>query len=341
MKCPARACLSLVLLFGLVLLTPPGSGRSAPANPPPLVYLPLVKTALLSGPSIAGCPIFPDNNVWNAPVDHLPVDPNSDAYIQSSGRDTHFHADFGSGLWDGGPIGIPYAVVPAGQSLVPVSFDYAGESDPGGYPIPANPPVEGGPNATGDRHILLVQQGTCKLYELFAAYPGSGGGWTAGSGAIYDLRSNLLRPDTWTSADAAGLVILPGLARYDEFASGQIRHALRFTAQNTRNRHIWPARHDASSKTSLSLPPMGQRFRLKSFFDISAYSPQQQVFLKALKTYGMILADNGSNWYVSGAPDERWDNDFLHGLFDHLYGRDFEAVDESGLMLSPDSGQAR
>ena len=336
-----RAFLTIVLSLGLVLFSPPAAARSAPNLPAGPIYLPLVAAVSTNGPAIAGCPVFPDHNVWNTPIDRLPVDPNSSAYIQSIGADAHFHADFGSGTWDGGPIGIPYAVVPAGQALVEVSFDYAGESDPGGYPIPANPPVEGGPDAGGDRHVLLVQQGTCKLYELFAAYPEGQTAWTAGSGAIFDLRSNLLRPDTWTSADAAGLAILPGLARYDEFAAGQIRHALRFTAQRTQGRYIWPARHEASSITDPGVPPMGQRFRLKASFDISRYTPQQQVFLTAFKTYGLILADNGSNWYVSGAPDERWDNDFLHGLFDHLYGRDFEAVDESGLMVSPDSGQAR
>jgi hypothetical protein len=249
------------------------------------------------------------------------------------------HADFGSGEWDGAPIGIPYVVVPGSQPKVSVSFDYADESDPGPYPIPANPPIEGGPDGDGDRHILIVDQGQCKLYELYDAYPQPNGAWTAGSGAIFDLRANALRPATWTSADAAGLPILPGLARYDEVAAGEIRHALRFTAPHTQNQYLWPARHQAGSADT-SLPPMGQRFRLKSSFNIASFGPQSQVLLKAMQTYGIILADNGSSWYISGVPDERWDNDDLHDL-GRIPGSAFEAVDSSSLMIHPDSGQAR
>jgi hypothetical protein len=288
--------------------------------------------------SIAGCPLFPADNIWNVRVDDLPVDPRSDAYIASIGANTGLHPDFGSGTWDGGPIGIPYNVVDASQAGVTVSFRWPDESDPGPYPIPPNPLIEGGPSSSGDRHILIVDKDSCKLYELFSAYPQTGG-WRAGSGAIFDLNSNALRPEDWTSADAAGLPILAGLVRYDEVALGVIAHALRFTVENTRDEYIWPARHQASDDNDPKLPPMGQRFRLKATYDISTYPPDVQVILQALKTYGMILADNGSNWYISGAPDERWDNDSLHVL-QQVPGSAFETVDLSGLMVNPDSGQA-
>jgi len=222
---------------------------------------------------------------------------------------------------------------------VNVNFDYADESDPGPYPIPANPLIEGGPQSQGDRHILVVDTDNCVLYELYAAYP-DGNGWTAGSGAIYDLTSNALRPEGWTSADAAGLPILPGLVRYDEVAAGEIRHALRFTVPRTRKAYVWPARHYASSLTGAQYPPMGQRFRLKASFDISGYSSDVQVIFTALKRYGMILADNGSAWYLSGVPDERWDNDALHEL-GQVKGSDFEAVDVSSLMVNDNSGESR
>jgi hypothetical protein len=293
-----------------------------------------------SGPAIAGCPIFPADNVWNARVDLLPVDPRSADYIATIGPGTGLHPDFGSGTWDGGPIGIPYAVVPGGQAPVPVSFEYADESDPGPYPIPASPPIEGGPASGGDRHVLLVDSGRCILYELYAAYPQPDGSWRAGSGAVFDLRGHALRPAGWTSADAAGLPILPGLVRYDEVAAGAIRHALRFTVVHTRNEFVWPARHRASSSSNPAYPPMGQRFRLKAGFDVSRFPKSVQVILVALKFYGMFVADNGSNWYVSGAPDERWNNDELH-LLSQVHGSDFEAVEESGLMVSPDSAQVR
>jgi hypothetical protein len=313
-------------------ITPSDNGDS-------FVYLPLVLTSQGS-PQVAGCAVFPADNVWNVPVDTLPVDVNSAAYVATIGAGDHVHADFGSGTWDGSPIGIPYTDVPGTQSLVDVTFDYYDESDPGPYPIPSDAPIEGGPNSDGDRHVLVVDRDNCILYELFDAWPQSDGSWTAGSGAIFDLNSHALRPDGWTSADAAGLPILPGLARYDEVAAGEIRHALRFTAPETRQAYVWPARHHASNRTGEQYPPMGQRFRLKADFDISGFSPQAQVILQALKTYGMILADNGSAWYISGTPDEGWDNDVLHELHD-VYGSDFEAVDVSSLMVNPDSGQAR
>lgn len=290
-------------------------------------------------PSIGGCPVLPANSIWNTPVDRMPVHPRSADYIASIGADDNVHADFGSGLWDGGPIGIPYVVVPSSQPRVDVSFEYDDESDAGLYPIPPNPPIEGGPSADGDRHILMVDSGACKLYELYAAYPNGDGTWRAGSGAIYDLRSNALRPDGWTSADAAGLPILPGLVRRDEVASGEITHALRFTAPLTQRAYVWPARHFASDDADPALPPMGQRFRLKADLDISGFSPDAQVILRALKKYGMILADNGSSWYISGSPDEGWDNDVLHEL-DVISGADFEAVDVSSLQVDPNTDAA-
>ena len=293
-------------------------------------------SAAAQAPTVAGCPVFPANNVWNTPVDKLPVDANSAAYITTIGASKAGHADFGSGLWDGGPIGIPFATVPGSQAKVAVTFDYDDESDHGGYPVPANAPIEGGSASSGDRHVLIIDTGACILYELYSAYPNADGSWHAGSGAIFDLKGNALRPATWTSADAAGLPIFPGLVRYDEVAAGEIRHALRFTAPQTRNTFIWPARHQASSHTGAQYPPMGQRFRLRANFDISSYSAPVQVILRALKTYGMILADNGSSWYISGAPDDRWDNDALHDI-SRLRGSDFEAVDETSLMSDANS----
>jgi hypothetical protein len=327
-----------------LLLLGGATWTAAPADAPvdrPRVRRHLVRqVAATGGPAIAGCPIFPADNVWNARVDLLPVDPHSADYIATIGPDTGLHPDFGSGTWDGGPIGIPYAVVPGGQPPVSVTFDYADESDPGPYPVPADAPIEGGPASSGDRHVLLVDSGNCVLYELYSAYPRPDGSWHAGSGAIFDLRGDALRPAGWTSADAAGLPILPGLARYDEVAAGAIRHALRFTVAHTRNQFVWPARHQASSSGNPAYPPMGQRFRLKAGFDVSRFPASVQVILVALKFYGMIVADNGSNWYVSGAPDERWNNDELH-MLNQVHGSDFEAVDESALMVDPNSAQAR
>jgi hypothetical protein len=289
---------------------------------------------------LGSCRIFPSNNIWNTPVDTLPIDANSSAYIATIGPASNVHPDFGSGLWNGGPIGIPYTTVPDSQTKVAVDFLYAGESDPGPYPIPADVPIEGGSDGDGDRHALIVDRDNCILYELYRVFPPAAGGWTADSGAIYPLGSNALRPATWTSADAAGLPMLPGLVRYDEVEAGEIKHAIRFTVPQTRRAFIWPARHFASSLTGIQYPPMGQRFRLKAGYDISGFSPQVRIILLALKKYGMILADNGAAWYISGAPDERWDNDVLHELHD-VIGTDFEAVDESSLMVNPDSGEAK
>lgn len=292
------------------------------------------------GPTLGGCPVFPYDNIWNTAIDKLPLDAHSAQYIQTIGEDDTFHADFGSGLWDGGPIGIPYVIVPQTQPVVTINYvEYGGESDPGPFPVPRNAPIEGGSLSDGDRHVLVVQQGTCILYELYHARPQANGSWNAGSGAVYDLNSHALRHDGWTSADAAGLPILPGLVRYDEVQAGEIMHAIRFTVPETRNEYVWNARHYASDLTGQEYPPMGQRFRLKADYDISGYAPEVQTIMRAMKKYGIILADNGAPWYIGGAPDERWDNDNLH-QFDSLPGSAFEAVDVSSLMIDPDSGQA-
>ena len=286
-------------------------------------------------PGAPDCQVFPPDNPWNRRVDNLPVHPRSDAIVESIGRSEGLHPDFGSGKWDGGPIGIPFTTVPADQPRVPVRFGYDDESDPGPYPIPPDAPIEGGRQSDGDRHVLVVDRGACKLYELFAAYPRDGGArWRAGSGAIWDLNSNELRPRGWTSADAAGLPILPGLARYDEVARGVIDHALRFTVERSRRHYVYPARHFASELTSRRLPSMGQRLRLKKGFDISGFPYQARIVLRALKRYGMIVADNGSDWFISGAPHDEWNNDALHTL-GRVEGRHFEVVDASSLR--PDS----
>ncbi|MEK6275577.1 MAG: hypothetical protein AABM30_09585 [Actinomycetota bacterium] len=275
-------------------------------------------------PSAPRCPVFPKSNPWNQRVDSRPVAANSAQIVNSIGADTGLHADFGSGLWNGAPIGIPITVVGRTQAKSRVAFEYADESDRGPYPIPRDVKIEGGRSSTGDRHALIVDRSSCRLYELYALYP-RGRGWRAGSGAIWSLRSNRLRPAGWTSADAAGLPILPGLARYDEVKRGVIDHALRFTVQRTRRAYVFPARHFASDSTDASLPPMGLRLRLKASFDVSGYPRQAQIVLVALKRYGMLVADNGSNWYITGAPDPRWSNDQLHTL-GRVKGSDFEVV---------------
>jgi len=283
-------------------------------------------------PQAPACPVFPATSTWNKRVDTFPVAPNSSTVVAAIGAGDTMHADFGSGLWEGGPIGIPITVVHATQAKSRVAFEYADESDKGPYPIPANVAIEGGRGSDGDRHALIVDRDRCTLYELFALYPASGGGWRAGSGAIFDLRSNKLRPAGWTSADAAGLPILPGLARYEDVAKGRIDHALRFTVQETRRAYVWPARHYASDKTDPNLPPMGMRFRLKKSYPIAGFPRQARIVLQALKEYGMILADNGSNWYVSGAAHPKWSNDQLHTLH-RVPGSAFEVVD--GTKLRP------
>jgi hypothetical protein len=282
-------------------------------------------------PRASKCPIFQRSSHWNQRVDRLPAHPRSDAMVRAIGAGSRAHADFGSGRWDGGPIGIPFVVVGADQKRVPVRFEYADESDRGRYPIPRDAPVEGGRRADGDRHVIVVDQARCRLHELYAAYPRAGGSrWDAGSGARWDLRSNRLRPRGWTSADAAGLPILPGLVRYDEVRRGRIDHALRITVPRTRRAFVYPARHFASDLTDPSLPAMGQRVRLRRGFDIAAFPRQARVVLRALKRYGALVADNGSAWYVSGAPSPRWDNDDLHSLHS-VRGSDFEVVDSARL----------
>jgi hypothetical protein len=304
-----------------------------------LILLGFAGSASAQAPTLGNCTVLPADNIWNTPVDQLPVSPSSATYVNTIGATTGVHADFGSGLWDGGPIGIPYISVSGAQAKYPASFDYADESDPGPYAVPLNAPIEGGSASTGDRHAIALDIDNCILYELYAAYP-QAASWKAGSGAIYNLLSNNLRVATWTSADAAGLPIFPGLVRYDEIAAGEIRHALRFTVPKTQKAYVWPARHYASNLTGAQYPPMGARFRLRADFDISSFSPANQIILRALKKYGMMIADNGSAWYLSGAPDSRWDNDDLHNL-GKIHGSDFEVVDVSGLMVTPDSGQAR
>ena len=316
-----------VSLFLIIQGSPTLATNASPINPP----------------TLAGCQVFPADNIWNVPINSLPVDPNSDAYVNTIGASETVHADFGSGEWppgSGAPIGIPYIDVPESQPGVTVTFDYDDESDHALYPIPPDAPIEGGINSEGDRHVLVLERDNCTLYELFDAHLQPDGSWHAGSGAIYDFYSNALRPAFWTSADAAGLPIVPGLVRYNEVAAGAINHALRFTAPQTRKDYVWPARHYASTLTAPQYPPMGQRFRLKANYDISGFSAETRNILQALKIFGMFLADNGSAWYISGVPDERWDNDVLHQLH-QVEGGAFEAVDESSLMLDPDSGQAR
>jgi hypothetical protein len=321
---------TVLMVFSLFILPACGGGGHEDRNvtvPRGSVIPPQdggISPALGVNASLQGARPFPDDNPWNKPIDSDPVDPDSDLLIDSIGRTASLHPDFGAD-WNGGPFGIPYVVVSGDTPKVSVSFQYADESDAGPYPIPPGAPIEGGATSQGDRHILVVDRDNWKLYELFAAYP-SGAGYSAGSGAIFDLSSNSLRPAGWTSADAAGLPIFPGLVRYDEVMEGKaIRHALRFTAARTRRAYVYPARHFASASTDPSLPPMGMRVRLKAGVDISGFPSGARVVLQALKTYGMILADNGGNWFLSGAPDSRWNDDELNTL-KGLNGNDFEVV---------------
>ncbi len=279
------------------------------------------------GASLHGKRLFPTDNPWNQEISNEPVDPNSTNLIRSIGLDDRLHPDFGT-VYNGAPNGIPYVVVAGAQPLVPISFrSYSGESDPGPYPLPRDAPIEGGPDSKGDRHVLVIDRDAWKLYEMFSALPARGGAsWVIGSGAVFDLNSNVLRPEGWTSADAAGLPIFPGLVRYDEvFEQREIKHALRFTVGRSRRAYIYPARHYASGDPDPNLPPMGMRVRLKTSFDISSYSAANQVILRALKKYGMFVADNGPGWFLSGAPDPRWSNDDL-GLLKNIKGFNFEVV---------------
>jgi hypothetical protein len=306
-RLPARntGAVNALRILALALTTAAASASVAPAAATPL-------------PAAPACTILPAGNVWNRPVDTLPRAPDSARLIRAIGVGQALHPDFSNR----GRYGIPINTVGASTPRVRVRFDYADESDRVRYPIPARPRIEGG----GDRHVLMLDRDACRLYELFAARRGAGGAWSAGSGAVFDLRSNALRPAGWTSADAAGLPILPGLARYDEVAGGGIDHALRFTAPRTRRAYVYPARHAASDSSDPGLPPMGLRVRLKRSVPLAGYGPQARAVLVALKRYGMILADNGSPWYITGAPNARWDDDDLHGL-GRIGGADFEVVD--------------
>ncbi len=290
-------------------------------------------------PGAPSCPMFPPDNVWNTSIANLPVNAHSAQWLANmNAATTNLHPDFGPSGDPTNPYGMPSTVVPSGHSFVNVTFQYASESDPGPYPFGADTPIEGGQNATGDRHALMVDPSTCTLYELYNAQYSSTAS-TAGSGAIWNLRSNALRPAGWTSADAAGLPILPGLLRYDEVQSGSITHAIRMTAAMTDTSYLWPARHEAGARSDPSLPPMGARFRLKANFDVSGFSPQAQVVLRAMQRYGLILADNGSNWYFGGSADPAWPLPLVDEL-KQIPASAFDAVDESSLMVSPDSGQA-
>jgi hypothetical protein len=287
------------------------TGKEDPVNP-------------YTGASLGGRRPFPDDDPWNQDISGLPADPNSDALIASIGAGRNLHPDFGSN-WLGHPFGIPYVIVPGTQPKVPVLFGCAEESDPGPYPIPPDAPIEGGRKGKGDRHVLIVDWDNWKLYELFSAYPVEDR-WRAESGAIFDLATNTVRPAGWTSADAAGLPIFPGLVRYDEvYEQGVIPHALRFTCRHTRRAYVAPARHWASKQKDPSFPPMGMRVRLKSSYDISGFPYSAQVILLALMTYGMILADNGLDWSLSGSWDRRWKNSEIVTL-KQVKGSDFEVV---------------
>ena len=294
------------------------------------VASPRAADSAASPPRIAGCQVLPANNPWNQRVDRLPVAPDSAQIIARIGLTAPVHPDFGT-VYDGAPNGIPFAVVTRRTRRVYVRFQYASESDGHAYPLPRNVPIEGGARSSGDRHVIVLDRSTCTDFELFAAYPHDRARfWTAGSGAIFHLGSDRLRPAGWTSADAAGLPILPGLARYSEVAAGAIDHALRFTAPCTGPHYVYPARHEAASCRGAFAPPMGLRVRLKASVDISHLPYQARVVAQALKSYGMILADNGSPWYISGAPNRRWNDSALHEL-DRLSGRDFQVVDTSSL----------
>jgi hypothetical protein len=311
-----RLAKSIIVLFVVALLTTIALHAAPTASPvlaPPVsskLYLPFIArpNAIPAGPTLGGCAMFPADNPWNRDVSSDLVDANSANYIASIGATTNLHPDFGSDP----TYGIPYVVVPGSQPFVPITFnEFGSESDPGPYPVPPNAPVEAG----SDAHALVLDSGNCTLYEMYhAAKDATGPSWSAGSGAVFNLSSNALRPEGWTSADAAGLPILPGLVRYDEVTAGAINHALRFTVVQTQKAYVHPATHYASSNTSANLPPMGMRVRLKASYNISGFTGEARVALNALKKYGMMVADNGSNWFITGATDTRWDDTDLNQL---------------------------
>ncbi len=332
------ATLCLVLIGGAGIGRFTNNGRTSAQTTP--ITRPRTVTSnasrlpdLGAGASLHGVRLFPPDNPWNQDVSNAPVDSNSARLIASIGIDAGLHPDFGT-VYRGAPNGIPYIVVAGSQPRVPITFTaYGSESDPGPYPVPRNAPIEGGPNLDGDRHVLVIDRDNWKLYEMFGAHSQNNGSWNAKSGAAFDLRSNAMRPDGWTSTDAAGLPIFPGLVRYDEvFEQREIRHALRFTIQHSRRGYIFPARHHAGDSDNPNLPPMGMRVRLKASFDISKFSASNQVILRALKKYGMFVADNGSNWFLSGAPDPRWSDDDL-GMLKTIKGSNFEVV-KMGTVLT-------
>jgi len=315
----------------------------------------LLTSPLAAQQTVGGCQVLPTDNIWNTPVASLPVAANSAAIINHIGAADLMHPDFGT-VWEGAPIGIPYVVVPNAQAMLPIDFasldGWPEESDAGPYPIPPSPPIEGGddPLNRGDRHILTVRQGSCILYELYHSWkegdfngdftcvvPGATPGWCGLSGAVYNLASNALRPDSWTSADAAGLPIFPGLVRYDEVETGEIRHALRFTVDISRTSWVWPARHQSGATADVNAPPMGLRLRMKPGYVLPGATPRVRTILVALKRYGMMVADNGTDWYLNGVPDPRWDDDEL-SIINDIPGSAFEVVDVSSLQLSADSG---
>lgn len=306
----------------------------------PFVFSPTSPSTSVLSPSLKECAVFPKDHIWNIPVDTLPIAPNSDAYVRSIGLNRRLIANFGPPRL-GGYDGIPYIVVDNSHPMVDIDFVLHGrESDPGPYPVPRDAPIEDADAMGSDRHVLVVHTDTCMLYELYHAYPNLDGSWRADSGAVFDLKGYALRPETWTSADAAGMAILPGLVRYEEILEGEINHALRFTTRPTQSAYVWPARHEASDDYNLDLPPMGQRFRLKADYDIGSFSPQNQIILRALQTYGMMLADNGPNWAIFGAPDDRWNKEQLREL-QRLRPSDFEAVDVSSLILDPHTARVK
>lgn len=325
------------LLVAALLLAPLPAADAA--EPP--VYGSMTGASIGQGADLNGAVAFPADNPWNRDVSGEPVDPNSDAIIASIGLSRGLHPDFGAGTYDGAIIGIPYFVVGGGRAKVRIRFTaYGDESDRGPYPIPPNALVEGhkpkGGNADGDRHVIVIDRDNDRLYELYRAFKRKDGGWNADSGAVFRLDRNNVRPTAkpgWTSADAAGLPIFPGLARYDEVAAGEIAHALRFTVSRSRRAYVPPATHFASSNDDPNLPPMGMRVRLKADYRIPAgFSRQTKIILRALKTYGMFVADNGSDWYLSGAPDRRWNNDRLVGELRQVTGANFEVVQMRGLV---------
>ena len=304
--------------------------------------------AVAAPPTVGGCQVFPADNYWNTPIDTLPLHPSSSTWVGSVGNTARLHADWGKGPPTDN-YGIPFATVTSAQPLVqilpdPVD-DYSDESDPGPYPIPPSAPIEGGGLDNGDRHVLVIETTNCVLYELYHAYPVAANNWTASSYAKWPLGSNALRPAGWTSADAAGLPIFPGLVRWEEVQAGEINHAIRFTAasiwgsENGSQKYLWPARHASGSSTISTRPPMGARFRLKASFDISGFSAPVQVILRAFKKYGLVLADGGSNWYFQGVSDTNWP-DTVFSQLGTIAGSNFEVVDTSVIRISNDSAQS-